>query len=193
MVWPEFEKFDNNDLDMVPQLTRLKENGADSIVLVANVAPAAQVVKSLDRMAWDVPVVSHWGPAGGRFTELGGPRTEKVDMVQTFNFSGKLSPKGEKVLAALKAKYPEIKTAADATPAVGIANSYDAMHLLALGIVRAGSTDGPALRKGLYEIASYDGLIKKYSKPFSPENQDALSKDDYVFTHFVNGEIIPLN
>jgi branched-chain amino acid transport system substrate-binding protein len=187
------EKFDNNDLDMVPQLTRLKENGADSIVLVANVAPAAQVVKSLDRMAWDVPVVSHWGPAGGRFTELGGPRTEKVDMVQTFNFSGKLSPKGEKVLAALKAKYPEIKTAADATPAVGIANSYDAMHLLALGIVRAGSTDGPALRKGLYEIDSYDGLIKKYSKPFSPENQDALSKDDYVFTHFVNGEIIPLN
>ena len=187
------EKFDNNDLDVVPQLTRLKENGADSIVLVANVAPAAQVVKSLDRMAWDVPVVSHWGPAGGRFTELGGPRTEKVDMVQTFNFSGKLSPKGEKVLAALKAKYPEIKTAADATPAVGIANSYDAMHLLALGIVRAGSTDGPALRKGLYEIASYDGLIKKYSKPFSPENQDALSKDDYVFTHFVNGEIIPLN
>jgi branched-chain amino acid transport system substrate-binding protein len=187
------EKFDNNDLDMVPQLTRLKENGADSIVLVANVAPAAQVVKSLDRMAWDVPVVSHWGPAGGRFTELGGPRTEKVDMVQTFNFSGKLSRKGEKVLGALKAKYPEIKTAADATPAVGIANSYDAMHLLALGIARAGSTDGPALRKGLYEIDSYDGLIKKYSKPFSPENQDALSKDDYVFTHFVNGEIIPLN
>ena len=187
------EKFDNNDLDMVPQLARLKENGADSIMLVANVAPAAQVVKSLDHMSWDVPVVSHWGPAGGRFTELGGPRTEKIDMIQTFNFSGKLSPNGERVLAALKAKYPEIKTAADATPAVGIANAYDAMHLLALGIAKAGSTDGPALRKGLYEIDSYDGLIKKYSKPFSPENQDALSKDDYVFTHFVNGDIVPLN
>ena len=187
------EKFDNNDLDMVPQLARLKENGADSIMLVANVAPAAQVVKSLDHMSWDVPVVSHWGPAGGRFTELGGPHTEKIDMIQTFNFSGKLSPNGERVLAALKAKYPEIKTAADATPAVGIANAYDAMHLLALGIAKAGSTDGPALRKGLYEIDSYDGLIKKYSKPFSPENQDALSKDDYVFTHFVNGDIVPLN
>ena len=187
------EKFDNNDLDMVPQLARLKENGADSIMLVANVAPAAQVVKSLDHMSWDVPVVSHWGPAGGRFTELGGPHTEKIDMIQTFNFSGKLSPNGERVLAALKAKYPEIKTAADATPAVGIANAYDAMHLLALGIAKAGSTDGPALRKGLYEIDSYDGLIKKYSRPFSPENQDALSKDDYVFTHFVNGDIVPLN
>ena len=187
------EKFDNDDLDMVPQLARLKQNGADSIVLVANVAPAAQMVKSLDRMSWDVPVVSHWGPAGGRFTELGGPRTEKVDMVQTYSFSGKLSAKGEKVLTALKAKYPDIKSTADVTPAVGIANAYDAMHLLAIGIAKAGSTNGAAVRKGLYEIGTYDGLIKNYSKPFSPENQDALSKNDYMFTHFVKGEILPLN
>lgn len=187
------EKFEGSDLDMVPQISRLKEKGADSIILVATVGPAAQIVKSLDRMSWDVPVISHWGPAGGRFTELGGPRTEKVDMVQTYSFSGKLSPKGEKVLAGLKAKYPDIKTAADVTPAVGIANAYDAMHLLALAIAKAGSTDGPAVRKGLYEIGTYDGLIKKYSKPFSPENQDALTKNDYVFTHFVRGEIVPLN
>jgi branched-chain amino acid transport system substrate-binding protein len=36
-------------------------------------------------------------------------------------------------------------------------------------------------------------LIKNYSKPFSPDNQDALSKNDYIFTHFVKGEIVPLN
>ncbi len=182
----------NDDLDMVPQLTRLKQDGADCIILVANVAPAAQMVKSLDRMSWDVPVVSHWGPAGGRFTELGGPRTEKVDMVQTYSFFGKLNPKGEKVLKELEAKYPEIKSAADVTPAVGVANAYDAMHLLALAITKAGSTDGPELRKGLYELGTYDGLIKNYSKPFSPENQDALSSSDYIFTHFVGGEIVPL-
>ena len=187
------EKFDNNDLDMVPQLARLKDSGADTLVLVANVAPAAQMVKSLDHMSWEVPVVSHWGPAGGRFTELGGPRTEKVDMVQTYSFAGKLSPKGEKVLADLMKKYPEIKSAVEAAPAVGIANAYDAMNLLALAIAKAGNTDGPAVRKGMYEIDAYDGLIKKYSKPFTPENQDALSKDDYIFTHFVKGEIIPLN
>lgn len=187
------EKFDNNDVDMVPQLTRLKEAGADTIFLVANVQPAAQVVKSLDRMGWDVPVVSHWGPAGGRFTELGGPSAEKVRMVQTYSFSGNLSKKGEVVLAALKTKYPQITTLADVTPAVGIANAYDAMHLLALAIAKAGTTDGPALRKAFYEIGTYEGLIKTYSKPFSPENQDALSKDDYMFTHFKGAEIVPVN
>jgi branched-chain amino acid transport system substrate-binding protein len=186
------EKFGNDDVDMVPQLTRLKDNGADAVFLVANVQPAAQVVKSLDRMGWNVPVVSHWGPAGGRFTELGGARAETVDMVQTYSFSGKLSPKGEKVLAALKAKHPDVKTPADVTPAVGIANAYDAMHLAALAIAKAGSTDGPAVRKAFYEIGPYEGLIKTYTKPFTPENHDALSKDDYIFTRFKGPEIVPL-
>ena len=66
------EKFETNDVDVVPQLTRLKQAGADALYLVANVAPSAQVVKSLDRMGWNVPVISHWGPAGGRFSELAG-------------------------------------------------------------------------------------------------------------------------
>lgn len=187
------EKFDNADVDMVPQLTRLKEAGADTIFLIANVQPAAQVVKSLDRMGWNVPVVSHWGPAGGRFTELGGPSAEKVHMVQTYTFSGNLSKKGQTVLAALKTKYPQVTTLADVTPAVGIANAYDAMHLLALAIAKAGTTEGPALRQAFYEIGSYEGLIKTYSKPFSPTNQDALSKDDYIFTHFKGAEIVPVN
>src|SRR5262249_6569466 len=55
------EKFETNDVDVVPQLTRLKQAGADALFMVANVAPSSQVVKSLDRMGWDVPIVSHWG------------------------------------------------------------------------------------------------------------------------------------
>ena len=156
------EKFETNDVDVVPQLTRLKEAGADTLFMVANVAPSSQVVKSLDRMGWEVPIVSHWGPAGGRFSELAGPSASKVHFIQTYSFSGKLAPKGEAVLAALKAKYPEIKSTADVTPAVGIANAYDAMHLTALAIAKAGSEDGAKIREGFYAIDGYDGLIKSY-------------------------------
>ena len=186
------EKFETNDVDVVPQLTRLRQAGADVLFLVANVAPSAQVVKSLDRMNWDVPVVSHWGPAGGRFSELAGPSGARVHFIQTYSFSGKLSPKGDAVLAALKTKYPEIKSLADVTPAVGIANAYDGMHLTALAIANAGSTEGPKIRQGFYAIDKYDGLIKSYSKPFTPANHDALGPDDYIFTYFKEGEIIPL-
>lgn len=187
------EKFEGNDVDVVPQLTRLRSGGADVLFMVGNVGPSAQVVKSLDRMSWNVPVVSHWGPAGGRFTELAGPSAEKVHFIQTYSFSGKLAPKGETVLAALKKKYPEIKSLADITPAVGIANAYDAMHLIALAIGKAGTTDGPKIRQALYEIDGYEGLIKTYKKPFSPQNQDALGPTDYIFTYFKGGEILPLS
>jgi branched-chain amino acid transport system substrate-binding protein len=192
MPFAGVEKFETADVDVVPQLTRLKDAGADVLFMVANVAPSAQVVKSLDRMGWNVPVVSHWGPAGGRFTELAGPSAEKVHFIQTFSFSGNTSPKAAGVLEALKRKYPEIKSAADVTPAVGIANAYDAMHLTALAIAKAGSTDGPKIREGFYEIGKYDGLIKAYDKPFSTANQDALSPSDYIFTYFKGDEILPL-
>ena len=190
--YASIEKFETNDVDVVPQLTRLKDAGADALFMVANVAPSSQVVKSLDRMGWNVPIVSHWGPAGGRFSELAGPSAAKVHFIQTFSFSGNDRPKSKAIFAALQKKYPDIKSLADVTPAVGIANSYDAMHLMALAIKKAGSTEGPKIRDALYGIENYEGLIKTYNKPFSPTNHDALSSEDYIFTYFKGDEILPL-
>ena len=187
------EKFEPNDVDVTPQLGRLKAGGADALMLVGNVGPSAQVVKSLDRMGWKVPIVSHWGPAGGRFTELAGPNGKDVVFVQTYSFFGKQTPVGERVLEALKKKYPDVKGPGDATPAVGIANAYDAMHLVALAIEKAGSTDGDAIRQGFYKIDNYDGLIKKYSKPFTPDNHDAIGVDDYIWTRFIGEQILPVD
>jgi branched-chain amino acid transport system substrate-binding protein len=186
------ERIQDSDLDVVPQLTRLKNAGADTLLMVGNVGPSAQVVKSLDRMGWDVPVVSHWGPAGGRFGELAGPNASRVHFIQTYVFTEHNSAKGDALLASLKATYPQIKTLADVTPAVGIANAYDALHLAALAIEKAGNTDGKAVRDGFYAISEYDGLIKHYKQPFTAQKHDALGPDDYLFTHFVNDQIVPL-
>jgi branched-chain amino acid transport system substrate-binding protein len=124
---------------MTPQLTRLKEKGADSLVLVANAAPGAQVMKSLERMGWKVSVISHWGISGERFTELAGPTAGDAHFVQTYSFFGKLNPAGERVLAALKSKYG-VKGPEEVFAPVGVANAYDAMHLLA-GACRADDCD----------------------------------------------------
>ncbi|HZS69863.1 MAG TPA: ABC transporter substrate-binding protein [Burkholderiales bacterium] len=186
------EKFEGNDIDVVPQLSRLKAAGADCLFLVGNVGPSSQVVKSLDRMGWMPPIVSHWGPAGGRFTELAGPSAKHVHFVQTYSFFGKQSAVGDKVLKALMAKYPDVKGPGDITPAVGVANAYDAMMLTALAIQNAGSTDGPKVRDGYYKIDRYDGLIKTYSKPFSPQQHDALNEHDYVWAQFIDNQIVPV-
>ncbi|MBB3000584.1 MULTISPECIES: ABC transporter substrate-binding protein [Paraburkholderia] len=187
------EKIEATDVDVTPQLGRLKAAGADTLLMVGNVGPSAQVVKSLDRMGWKVPIVSHWGPAGGRFTELAGPNAKNVHFVQTYSFFGATSPISARVVAELKAKYPDIKSADDITPAVGVANAYDAMHLSALAIDKAGSTDGDAIRKGFYAIDRYDGLIKTYVHPFSEQQPDALGASDYVWAQFIDNRIVPVS
>jgi len=187
------EKFEMNDVDVVPHLTRLKNAGADCLFLVGNVGPSAQVVKSLERMGWKPPIVSHWGPAGGRFSELAGPNAKEVHFIQTYSFFGKQSPVGDKVLKALMAKYSDIKGPGDVTPAVGVANAYDAMMLTALAIQNAGSTAGPAIREGYYKIGEYQGLIKNYAKPFTPDNHDAVNENDYVWTQFIDNQISGLS
>jgi len=185
------EKFEGNDVDVVPQLSRLKQAGADTLFLVGNVGPASQVVKSLDRMGWAPPIVSHWGPAGGRFTELAGPNAKNVIFVQTYSFFGDLSPAGKKVMAALQAKYPDIKGPADVTPAVGVANAYDTVLMIASAIQKAGKIDPTAIRDGFYAIDRVDGLIKTYEKPFTQTKHDALTENDYIWTRFEDNRILP--
>jgi branched-chain amino acid transport system substrate-binding protein len=186
------EKFEASDVDVVPQLNRLKAAGADALFLVGNVGPSAQVVKSMDRMGWKVPVVSHWGPAGGRFGELAGANAKNVHFVQTYSFFGKQSAVGEKVINALKGKYPSIKGPDDITPAVGVANAYDSMQLVAMAIARQGSADRDAIRNGLENLDRHEGLIKTYVKPFNASLHDALGEKDYVWAQFIGDRILPV-
>jgi branched-chain amino acid transport system substrate-binding protein len=186
------EKFDDKDVDMTPQLQRLRDAGADTLILVGNAAPGAQVIKSLQRSAWTVPIVSHWGISGGRFPELAGSWAGKVHFVQTYSFFGNQNEAGKRVLAALMAKYPDIKGPGDVTPPVGVANAYDAMQLTALALDKASATDGDKLRQGLLEIDSYQGLIKTYSKPFTDENHDALNENDYIMVRYNGDRIEPI-
>ena len=185
------ETFEATDVDMTPQLTRLKNAGTEVVILVVNAPPGAQMMKSRARMGWDVPVVSHWGISGGRFPELAGPTAGDAHFVQTYSFFGDQGPVGQKVMEELKARYGVAGPEEVFSP-VGTANAYDAMHILAMAIAQAGSTDGDAVREALENLdGTYDGLIKTYEKPFSPDDHDALGPDDYVMVRYDGDRIVP--
>ena len=185
------EKVEATDVDMTAQLTRLKNAGADALILVANAAPGAQMMKARERMGWKVPVVSHWGISGGRFDELVGPTAGEAHFVQTYSFAGALNDTGKRVYTAMQAKYG-VKTPADVLAPVGTANAYDAMNLLARAIEKAKGTDGEAIRKAMYEIDDYAGLIKTYKKPFGPNDHEGLAPDDYIMVKFEGSKIVPV-
>jgi branched-chain amino acid transport system substrate-binding protein len=68
------------------------------------------------------------------------------------------------------------------------------MHLLALAIEQAKSTDGDAVRAALEDLkGTYAGLIKSYSKPFSADNHDALGPDDYIMVRYEGEKIVPVD
>ncbi len=186
------EKFNWNDPDMSPQLLRLKNAGADVVILVANAPEGAQVVKSLAKIGWKVPMVSHWGVSGGRFAELTGELSDGVVFFQTYSFFGKQNERGQHILKVLKDKYG-VKGPEDITAPVGLANAYDGLHLVALAIQQAGSTDGPKVRDALENLkAEYKGLIKTYRPPFTADQHDALTDEDYVLVVWKGGKILPL-
>jgi branched-chain amino acid transport system substrate-binding protein len=185
------EKLEQSDVDVTPQLNRLKTAGADALILVANAAPGAQMMKSRERMSWAVPVISHWGISGGRFDELVGPTAGDVHFIQTYSFFSPPTPVSEKIMSELNKRYG-VKTAADIIAPVGTANAYDAMQLLALAIEQAKSTDGEAIRQALEQIESYTGLIKTYNKPFASAAHEAIAPEDYVMVRYDAGKIVPV-
>ena len=96
------------------------------------------------------------------------------------------------MLAALKKKYPAIKGPEDIFAPVGTANAYDAMHLMAMAIAQAGSTDGDKVREALEDLkGKFAGLIKTYDKPFSKTDHDALGSDDYIMVRYDGDKIVP--
>jgi len=186
------ERFNWGDPDMSPQLLRLKNAGADHIVLVANAPEGAQVLRSKAKLGWDTAMISHWGISGGRFAELTGDLSEGVTFLQTYTFFGKQSERGQYVLKVLREKHG-IKEPGDVIAPVGTANAYDGLHLVALAIEQAGSTDGPRVRDALESLKSeYKGLIKSYKRPFTAEQHDALTDEDYVMVAWKGGKIVPV-
>ena len=90
----------------------------------------------------------------------------------------------------LQEKY-DVKGPEDVIAPVGTANAYDAMNLVALALDTAESLDGPTLRDSFYDLPTYEGLIKTYEQPFSPDNHDALSEDDYILVQWKDNKLVP--
>lgn len=185
------ERFDQGDTDLTPQLTRVREVDPDLLLMVANAPEGAAIRRGMATLGWDVPVVSHWGITGGKFVELAGSENaEGVLVLQTFSFSGPLSPKAAAVRDAYHRRFGT-REVEEITAPVGVAHGYDGVRLLAMAIRKAGTAHGPALRDALEHLDPYDGLVKRYAPAFTPDNHDAFLADDYLMAVWRNGRLVP--
>ena len=191
------EWFNWGQSDFAPALTRLRESGAAGILFVGNSPDGVTLVKAMLDLPEDerLPVVSHWGIAGGEFIEPLGDRLDvlPLSVLQTYSFFD--PPEPERMadfLETWRSLFPDASRLEQITAPAGVAHSYDLVHLLARAIDRAGSTDRAEVRDALEQIERYEGLVRVYAPPFTPERHEALDPSDFRMGTFQNGVIRPL-
>lgn len=191
---PLFYNF--GDRTLQAQYNQLVSAGADALLLVANEPEGAILVNEVvSSGARKLPIFSHWGITGGRFTEIAKANYGKLDLsvVQTFSFADSPSEKARRVGTRLMREF-SVESVRQLPSQVGAAHAYDLTHILAAAITKAGTADGAAVRQALLASEAYDGLIKRYAKPFAPGRQEALSAQNvYLAKYDEEGVLVRAN
>lgn len=192
-----------NEVAAFDLLSNIKKKSSDCILLVANVIESvkfANAMYSLDK-ADRLPIISHWGIAGGDF-----PRQVPFDKRKHLNISfiqssfsfldNKLDTFDKKILKRIVDKYPDINSAYDIEAPTGLIHAYDLTKIL----ISASNTIKPsdnilAVRKRLKYALEHltqpvEGLVKTYRSPFAefslaqPDSHEALGYKDYVMAKY---------
>ncbi|MCM2295785.1 ABC transporter substrate-binding protein [Rhodoferax sp.] len=184
------------DASMIEHYQALRNAEAQAVIFVANDKEAVILVREMAKLPPDqrLPLVAHWGLTGGQFFEQAGAAMKSVDLsvVQTYSFIGKTDAKTKSVLAGLKSITGSDDPRKVVSP-VGVAHAYDLVHLLAMAIKKAKTTERTAVRQALENLGPYKGLVRPLDKPFTAKRHDALSINEVFMARFAtDGAIEPM-
>ncbi len=185
--------------DLKAPLRRLRDKGAEQIVLVANAREGVVAMRAMASFPKKerLPILSHWGISGGDFfQEAGWDVLKEVDLkfLQTFSF---IAPprrkKGERLFRAYRNRFRDVVSPRDIMAPAGVAHAYDLIHLLAKAVRKAGRVDRAAVREAMVRLKAHDGVMRFYKPPFTNDRQDALDARDFILARFAfDGAIEPI-
>ena len=178
------EKFGPKDTDITSQLTKIKNAGADAVIIYAIADGAANVVKSMEKINYNPVTLGTWGNLSSLYYRMTGPKLAPnliIAASTTEDSNERAKALGERV----RKNFPTMTTFACA------AQSYDAVMLMAAAITKANSTDGAKVAAALEDLSGVQGIIKTYNKPFTKEKHEGLSVDDFYLAKWTeDGKIV---
>lgn len=177
------EKFGVNDTDVTSQLSKLKDAGADTILLWAQGTPIGQVMRSMDKIGYFPLVLTSWAADNLSFLNAAGPTlAEKPIFLRTV--SEARTPRQQQF-------FDRVRPRLDADSAFSFAvHAYDATMLAAMAMTQAGSTDGAAVRAALEGLkTAFEGFAKTYNPAFTKENHEGLGPSDQRWTCWRGGKL----
>jgi branched-chain amino acid transport system substrate-binding protein len=151
------ESYQRGDVDFSAQLTKLRAQKPDAIILGTLAAEAAAILRQGRQLGFDDKVVFIGCNANisAKLFELAGPAANGI-IVGAAWFAGYDSPRSKAFVEAYRKRY-------GSTPDIYAAQGYDAAYLLAEAIRRADDvTNGKLLRDKIASIADFEGVLGRF-------------------------------
>jgi branched-chain amino acid transport system substrate-binding protein len=177
------EKFGPKDTDMTSQLAKVRDAGADTVIVYSLADANAQVLKSMEKINYFPITLGSWANVATPLVNIAGNKLAEnmIFAASTTETSNERSKALNARILAKEKKLPVFVTAAQ---------GYDAAMLLAAAITKAGSTDGEKMQAALESLDGVQGIIKTYNKPFSKTDHEALSVSDFHFARWKDGRVV---
>ena len=174
--------------DMKPMVNKIKEAAPDVIVNWGLGTAGGNIAKALKDSNVTIPVIGSWGLAQPELAKVGGGAENGTIVAQTFSIDS-TDPKQQDFINRYKSEFK-----AEMDFPSGVAQAYDAMRMLGEALKQPGAADDRAkLRDALEATASFDGILKKYDKPFANQYHEALSDKDFFFVQWKDGKMYKYN
>ncbi len=151
------ESYQKGDVDFSAQLTKLREQKPDAIILGTLAEEAAAILRQARQLGIDskTTFIGCNANISAKLFELAGPAASGI-IVGAAWFAGYDSPRSKAFVEAYRKRY-------GTTPDIYAAQGYDAAYLLAEAIRRADDvTSGRAVRDKLASIADFDGVLGRF-------------------------------
>jgi branched-chain amino acid transport system substrate-binding protein len=180
-----YESFGPADTDMMPQLTRIRDSGAEAIVCWT-VTPAGVVfLKQAQQLGLDGRNLIHsYGFVSADYMRLAGEAATPLLLASLKLPVGDQLPDSDPLKAGILKLYRSYSARFGRPPSLYAAESYDAALLAQRALSKVGG-DPAKLPEGLESIRDFAGISGVFD--FSPEKHSGLSKRDIVLINWRGG------
>lgn len=180
-----YESFDPADTDMLPQLTRIRDSGAEAIICWT-VTPAGVVfLKQAQQLGLDSRTLIHsYGFVSPHYMNLAGDAAKSVLLASLKFPVGEQLPDSDPLKAGILRLFRSYQARFNRAASLYAAESYDAAMLAKEALSKVGG-DVAKLPQGMEQIKNFAGMSGVFN--FSPERHSGLSKKDIVLINWRDG------
>jgi len=171
------EKYSRDDREMTAPLLKIKNLGADGLIVWGTVNVPPLIAKEMKKLKIDMPFIGSIGVLNEKFMELAGDAANGCYFTSVLNYGNPLP--GEKVFFE---EYKKIGKTPDLFAALG----WDCLLLIAEGIKRSNSKDPIKIRDAMENLKNFEGVTGTFN--MSPSDHTGTSYKDISIVKVVEGK-----